>query len=85
MSPTTAEVNHLRPVNRQCPSPSCQASVSVLPTSEPPASSVIHWPESQNVETSREVRRGTAWAINASLAEALSAVAAPSVMASGQV
>lgn len=48
MSPTTADVNHLRPVNRQCPLPSrLKPQASVLPTSEPPASSVIHWPEAR--------------------------------------
>uniref|UniRef100_A0A0S6YW43 Uncharacterized protein n=1 Tax=Mizugakiibacter sediminis TaxID=1475481 RepID=A0A0S6YW43_9GAMM len=75
----------MRPYSRHWPSAPRRASVSLRPTSEPPAVSVIHCPDSQNVAASRLRKRGTARAISAALPEAFSAVAAPSVIASGQV
>jgi hypothetical protein len=47
--------------------------------------SVIHCPLVHTKSGSRLVRRGTALAISASLREASNAVAAPSVIASGQL
>ncbi len=59
--------------------------VSVWPTSEPPVVSVIHWPLSHKLDASRLRKCGSARSISRALPEALSAVAAPSVIASGQV
>ena len=61
------------------------AIVCVLPTSEPPAVSVIHWPESHRLGASRASRCGSARSEIARFPEALSAVAAPSLIASGHV
>ena len=66
-------------------SPSSHAAiVDVLPTSDPPVRSVIHWPEVQNSLGSREVKC-------ASTGRTLSSpwtsrnLAAPSVIANGQL
>ena len=47
--------------------------------------SVIHWPLSQKVAGSRLRKCGSTRSISSLLPEALIAVAAPSVIASGQV
>ncbi len=79
-----AEVNHLRPFKRQVPSASRRAVVSLIPTSEPPAVSVIHWPLIQNVAGSRLRRCGSTRSRSPAFDASRSAVATPSVIASGQ-
>ncbi len=83
MSAVLAEVNHFVPVRRHTAS-SRTATVSDRPTSEPPARSVIHWPEVQAYPGSRLIRRGSARSSSARSPWAVSVAAAPSVMAKGQ-
>src|SRR6185437_6879771 len=84
ISLVVAEVNHLVPKRRQ-PSPSFTARVRLCPTSEPPVRSVIHCPLVQARAGSRLVSRGSARSTSAELPWASSVVAAPSLMARGQV
>ena len=85
--PTPAQVRVLADVLEHSSQPFAAgtARVALVPTSDPPVVSVIHWPLVQNWRGSRLVRCGTARSISAWLPAAMSALAAPSVMASGQL
>jgi hypothetical protein len=70
----------------EAPLPSTlRAMVSLVPTSEPPVRSVIHWPLVQKRSGSRVVSRGTARSMSGWLPVSSRVRAAPSVIASGQV
>ena len=65
-SASACEQNHFSPWSRQT-SPSRTAMVSIAPTSDPPARSVMNWVPFHNVAMSCDVMRGRSCALSSSL------------------